>query len=232
MSVDWQLTFQGFKTLLDPLAAASWPIAIGIIAWIFKAPVEAMIGRVRHVSGFGGIAEFAPREASAQQQSVGASAAKSLPTLADTNNLPPSDPIFDVLDAQLAANLAQHIGGDERVKLAWAIRQRSVSEANRLHETNYRLIFGSQVTALKALNVIGQGSISDFEAFYDSVAKDPAWEAIHRGRTFEKWGEFLINTGYTAIVDGSDPPSVHITPFGRQFLQWLVLSAVPEIKPG
>jgi hypothetical protein len=67
MGINWPLVFQGAKTILDPIATASWPIAIGIIAWAFRNPIVAMIGRIRHVSGFGGAAEFVTQESTQQQ---------------------------------------------------------------------------------------------------------------------------------------------------------------------
>nr|NUR36991.1 hypothetical protein [Sphingomonas sp.] len=229
MNVDWPLVFQGVKTLLDPIAAASWPIAIGIVAWAFRGPITATIGRVRQVSGFGGTAEFATQELT--QQSAEATPPASVPAL-NTNTLPPSDPIYDALDEQLAATLDQHVQGNADVKLAWAIRSRSVSEANRLHEFHYRLLFGSQINALKTLNVVGQGPLSEFETYFENLKSNPAYESFHKNRSFDQWAEFVANIGYAELVEGSDPPVVRITPFGRQFLQWMVVSSVPEVKPG
>lgn len=189
-----------------------------------------MIARVRQVSGFGGTAEFTTPEIGSQQS---ADATKALlPALSDTANAPPPDAVYDALDAQLRASLDQHIQGNADVKLSWAIRSRSVSEANRMHETNYRLLFGSQIAALKSLNVSGQTPLSEFEKFYAAVASNPVNEPIHKERTFEQWAEFVANIGYAAAVEGSDPPVVQITPFGRQFLQWMVVNGVSEFKPG
>lgn len=231
MNVIWPLVFQGVKTVLDPIAQASWPIAIGVVAWAFRNPLTAMIARVRQVSGFGGTADFATPEIGSQQ-SADATKASSLPALSDTANAPPTDAVYDALDARLGADLNQHIQGNADVKLAWAIRSRSVSEANRMHETHYRLLFGSQIAALKSLNVCGPAPISDFEKFYAAIATNPANEPIHKDRTFEQWADFVANIGYVEAVEGSTPPQARITPFGRQFLQWMVVNGVSEFKPG
>lgn len=231
MRIDWQLVFQGVKTILDPIAEASWPIAIGLVAWVFRKPITAMIGRVRQFTGFGGTAEFATPEIGSQQ-SADATKAASPQLIADTSNLPLFDAVYAILDSQLVETLDQHIQGGPDVKLAWAVRSRSISEANRMHETNYRLLFGSQIQALKALNVMGQSPVSDFEKFYSDVARNQTNEMIHKDRSFEQWGEFVANIGYVAVVENSDPPTVQITPFGRQFLQWMVIAGVPEFKPG
>lgn len=233
MTVNWPLVFQAVKTVLDPLAAASWPIAFGIVAWAFQKPITAMIERIRQLSGFGGTADFATGEGVAHQQppAEGSESAK-LPALADVGKPPPSDPVYDILDGQLEAVLNQGIVGNTEIKLAWAIRQRSFSEANRIHETNYRFIFGSQIHALRTLNGVGQGPVSYFEKYYETVATNPAWEAIHKDRTFEQWWEFLVNANYIALVDHSEPPLVQITPFGHQFLQWMVRAHASDFKPG
>lgn len=232
MGFDWSIVFAGAKTVLDPLSNASWPIAVGVIAWVFREPVKAMIGRVRQLSVFGGKADFTASDAISHRQSAEGSTTVSLPALADTNNLPPPDPVFDILDGQLATVLEQHVMGGDNVKLAWAIRQRSISEANRIHETNYRVIFGSQIEALKSLNVVGTGAVSEFEALYETVRANPVWETVHKDRTFDQWGRFLIDAAYVILVEGSDPPTVQIAPFGKQFLHWMVIACVPEGKAG
>jgi hypothetical protein len=232
MNVDWPTVFEGIKTVLDPLSNASWPITMGVIAWVFRDPVKSMISRVRQLSGFGGTADFTASDAISHQQSAKVSTTASLSAPADTNNFPPSDPVYDILDRQLETHLDQLVKGGDNVKLAWAIRQRSVSEATRIHEANYRVIFGSQIHALKTLNVVGTGAVSEFESFYETVRSNPAWEAMHKDRTFEQWGQFLIGAAYVVLVEDSDPKTVQITPFGKQFLQWMVLAGVPDAKPG
>ncbi len=232
MSIHWPTVFDGMKTILDPISNASWPIAVGLIVWAFREPIKAMIGRVRQLSGFGGTADFTPNDAITQQQSADGSTTNSLPSIADTGILPPADPVYDVLDGQLATVLEQNVKGGSDAKLAWAIRQRSVSEALRIHETNYRVIFGSQIHALKTLNVVGTGAVSEFEAFYETVRANPMWDTVHKDRSFDLWGQFLIDAGYVTLVDGSEPLTVQITPFGKQFLQWIVHVGVPDAKPG
>lgn len=233
MGVEWPLVFQGVRTILDPLAAASWPIAIGLTAWAFRTPIENMIDRVRQFSGFGATAEFTSKEALSHQKEAETTSTPALPSNADPTKKPPADPVFDILDQQLRSVLDQAIAGDDTLKLAWAIRQRSISEATRIHETNYRLIFGSQIFALKTLNTVGQGLVSDFEKYYyEQVLANPSLEPIHKGRPFDQWGQFLVDAAYVHVIEDSDPAIVQITPFGKQFLHWMVLAGVSEFKPG
>ena len=232
MNVDFPLVFQGIKTVTDPIASSSWPIAVCIVAWIFRAPIKALIGRIRELHGFGGAANFSPENALAHQQSADGPANNSLPTLKDTAQSPPVDPVFDDLDNQLAVMLEEHIKGGDKIKLAWAIRQRSISEASRIHETHYRLIFGSQIDALRKLNETGTAPLNIYERYYAEVAANPAWGDLHKGRTFEQWGEFLVNAAYVILIEGSEPSTVQITPFGKQFLHWMLLAGATDNKPG
>lgn len=124
------------------------------------------------------------------------------------------------------------MGSPER-KLAWAIRARSVAEIERLHERNYRNIYGSQILALKALNAIGGvAKGEDFRPFYDTAASTPEFKGAYENRSFELWGEFLIDAGYVEVVEGTEPLQVRLTIMGADFLHWLVRSRAPEFKPG
>lgn len=61
-AVDWHLTFEGVKTVLDPLASASWPIAIGATAYGFRDSIKAVLLRIRSFKGAGLEAEMAVEE--------------------------------------------------------------------------------------------------------------------------------------------------------------------------
>jgi hypothetical protein len=231
MSINWPIVFTGIKTVLDPVAAASWPIAIAAISYAFRDPLSALLNRVKSLSGFGASLVTAASQSASGQQEVAETPGTSVTVTGNT--APPHDPVFDPLDAALLAQLNDVIPTDVSLKLAWAVRQRSISEANRLHEMHYRQIFGSQIRALQALNQIGREELAPFRQFYtEQVLRDPANTAIHRDRTFEQWGEFLIEAGYVTIVEGSDPEIVEITPFGRQFCAWLGATGAFQAKPG
>ncbi|WP_152569559.1 MULTISPECIES: hypothetical protein [Sphingomonas] len=112
---------------------------------------------------------------------------------------PPSDIVYDALDASLAKLLDEHVRGSAEVKLASAIRTRSISESNRLPETHYRLLFGSQIQALEGLNVTGQAPLIYFEKLFQTVADKPANLTIHAGRTFGQWAKFVAKIGYASV---------------------------------
>ena len=235
----WELVVTFSKYVLEAISGSSWPIAVFAIAWIFRDKIDSLIDRIKQISGLGAAAEFSPGEKYMQQEekvnAFAFSTAQSSPGMANLNNNerpPNSDPVFDILDNQLRETLEQQFHQNCEIKLAWAIRMRSISEATRMHESNYRLIFGSQIKALKLLNAHGVSNIGDFKTFYENVRVDPANEIFHKDRSFEHWGKFLVSINYVKINDGSERHTVEITPLGKQFLQWMVLYEVSEFKPG
>jgi hypothetical protein len=235
MGLDWSLIFQGLKTVLDPLAIASWPIAFVVAAWLFRKPIASVTNRVSQFNGFGTSASFAPIEVQKDQQEPEKISAPAPFENAIQSQLPQvgTDPVFDVLDKSLSDHLEKMIKGDDALKLKWAIRERSISEGNRIHEMNYRLIFGSQISVLKYLNTASQSPLAMVESYYkQSVRANSAWEAMHKDRTFEQWLGFLTNTGYAIREQGLGAPSLHITPFGKHFLTWMVNVGVTELKAG
>lgn len=233
MSVDWPTVFAGVKTVLDPIAAASWPIVLGGVTYGLREPIARLLDRVKSVSGWGASLDIAPRQDALTHQQDDPEGRSIVPSAIDPNAMPANDPVFDVMDKHAFEILDKVILGDDRLKLAWAVRQRSISEANRIHETNYRIIFGSQIKALIALNQQVQGEVGLFDRFYnEQVLADPANISIHQGRTFEQWGDFLIQAGYVELVQPSEPPLVRITPFGRQFCTWLAITGASQTKPG
>lgn len=225
--VNWPLTFQGFETFLSPLAEASWPLGFLVALWIFRKEIRALIPRIRSIKGVGVEAELLGE---AQQQDTSSTAATALPGFG--TEYPPPHPVFTDLDQFLRNVLESEIGGDAEKKLAWAIRVRSASEAARIHEANLRVIFGSQLRALRALNIVGQAPAADFEPYYEEAKKDPANAAAYENRTFEDWGRFMLQTGYVAEVEATDPPEVRITPLGQHFLMWITEARVWDQRPG
>jgi hypothetical protein len=237
MALDWPLVFQGLKTILDPLAIASWPIALVSVAWLFRTPIARVTDRISQFNALGTSAVFTPNAMQSDQQEaekISGPAPFETSIELQLPDLPvPTDSVFDKFDEELRENLEEAIGADDAAKLRWAIRERSISEATRIHETNYRLIFGSQIFALKQLNIAFHISISTFEAHYnEQVRNNVKWEGLHNDRTFDQWAGFLISTTYVERVHFSESPSLQITAFGKQFLTWMVLVRVSEYKAG
>ncbi len=224
--IDWGLTFQGFKTVLDPLASASWPIAVGATAYGFRDSIKALLVRIRSFKGAGLEAEMAVEE-----QQAAATQALDAPQLAPIGTeFPPLHPVYTAVDAETSAVLDEFIGAAPEKRLSWAIRMRSISETNRRHEQWYRIMFGSQLRALQRLSKLGRAPAESFRPFFDEAAKQSETAPLHEGRTFEEWGQFLIDIGYVAQVPETN--DVAITPMGVNFLIWMVEAKVNEWRPG
>lgn len=228
--INWPWVFLGFKTILDPLAVASWPIAIGFVFWFLRQPITALIQRIKKVDGFGAQAEFSPIEQRAEHKPSG-SAELFLQKNRVATALPPQHDVYDMLDQSARKILQEAVQGDSDLQLQWAIRMRSISEAERIHEANYRIMFGSQLKALKELHLLLQAPASHFFRFYQEAASNPDWKLVYETRTFEEWGRFLINIGYVEVVSGTDPEEVRITPLGSHFLIWMTERRIPDFRP-
>jgi hypothetical protein len=93
------------------------------------------------------------------------------------------------------------------------------------HEFTYNRIFGSQILALKRLNVAGRPTIDDARQFFDSVKKQhPLFYSTY---SFEGWLGFLLKS---ALIVQNDNV-LEITDFGRDFLVYLTERRIPEDKP-
>lgn len=223
---------QTMDVVLDAVAASSWPIAAGVVLFAFRKPITGLLTRVRRFNGFGGEAEFVAIEGAAQRAEHVSSAKLPAPDASSHAEMPAPDPIYNQLDESTMALLDQIVSGPIEHKLAWAIRMRSFSEINRIHETNYRMIFGSQIAALRYLNNVPDAKVEDFRSVFESAANHPDFSIIHDGRTFEQWGQFVLDTGYAELVPGSHPERVRITLLGQRFLTWMIEARAIDIKPG
>jgi hypothetical protein len=225
------------------MSAIAWPASALLIFVVLgvsflvtqRNAINRLLDRATKVSaGPAGASIEAAARAEQQQieasKPAGAPALPPPPTSAVVRRppLPDPSPLYDPLDAHLRAQLENAIGESAELKLAWAIRLRSQTLVERMHETNYRVIFTSQIWALKQLNQIGQTTLSQARRVYHEAAeKDPDF---YRLVTWESWSAFLQNTGYVQVGEG-DEPIVTMTPLGNDFIVWMAARRVLEVKP-
>ena len=226
--LDWPLVIQGTKVVLDFLGQISWPVAVVLIIYFFRTKVADLLSRIDNVDAFGVKAKI-NLPSSISQQGVAVSTEDGI---GNNQTQPPQpDPLYTQFDNVVRAEIEKHITGDAETKLAWAIRLRSMSEVNRAHETAYRLIFGSQIKALRVLNTLTSAPIDYFKPLFETYASSADWKEVHKDRTYEDWGKFLVDMGFVAIDENQTPPTVHITVLGQSFLNWLNLARVPDERP-
>jgi hypothetical protein len=145
---------------------------------------------------------------------------------------PEPSPLYDAFETPLRDRLDQVFGEKTDLKLNWAIRQHSITLVERVHETNYRVMYTAQISALKQLNMLGQARLKDGLRLYEEAARQNP--NFYSNITWESWSGFLLATRYVDIVgqiagEGSDPV-VRLTPLGKDFLVWMTARAVPENK--
>lgn len=205
-------------------------LALVIIVLLLKTKFGALIDRVRSFSIAGQKAELAePQQLQVEQSRQGVP-----PAPAQGLREPgPADPVIAESEQEMRRNLSLAAPGNVEVQLAWAIRMATSVALDRDMEVTYRVIFGSQIAAVKDANLRG-GSISvrRAEEIYDRAkARFPE---VHSSRTFEEWAEFLLIRGlFTRPAEPIEPDTVsHLTDRGRQFLHFLTAKGLSEERYG
>jgi hypothetical protein len=93
-------------------------------------------------------------------------------------------------------------------------------------EQTYRVIFGSQINALKHLNIAYFVTRSQIKDFYDSASLQ--FPQLYSKYTFDQYIGFLEARG---LITSDDCGRYSITPAGQAFLQWLSANRISETKP-
>jgi hypothetical protein len=232
-ALDWDLVFKGFETILNPLADASWPIAIFVTALIFRQSISDAIGRIRSVRGFGSEADFESSLPQRQQsdrklgdESGGGRALSS--NNPELSTAPPENLVFDPVAHDLAERLKAAFPDNVHSQLGWALRRYAISEVERFHESNYRIMFGSQLSALNFMNQAINSPVSSLNTHYKQFTESELYDHLSVKMEFGKWLEFLTTIGYLEL--GGDV--VSITNLGRDFLNWLIVRGVNQFRPG
>jgi len=106
------------------------------------------------------------------------------------------------------------------------IRQLAAQLCVAFFERTYRIIFGSQLTALDFLNTGGPHQTAIIEAIFYDTARNME-EAFYTDFSFDQWLSFLLSNSLIA----QDGKVVGITVGGRDFLVWLVNAGLSHSKP-
>ena len=238
MNIDWKLVFEGIRAVFEPLATASWPIAFGIIAWIYKDNIGNLLSRIRTVRGLGAEADIQPLDGRSQQgqnpEEISNPLSKSNqiiinPAGGTLSRMPPPHELYDLIGQKTLGDLQEIFSDDQESKLNWAVRLYARAEIERLHEFHYRVIFGSQLQALKELNQLRRARADKFEHYYNAAKETEAGKVVLENTDFEKWGQFLIDIGYVVWAADNDE-EVLITAFGIDFITWIAGRGISEYR--
>lgn len=201
--------------IFDLLKGIAWPLAIVVIAFLFKSDLKLLLPRIREAGPTG--VKFDPI---ASQQKAGSEAADDLTELKDLPGFSRTEAIAAV-ERNLRASLQQI---DEGKRFDVLVRVVAEARLVAFFERIYGLIFGSQIQLLRLLNIENL-KIDAVKAFFDTVqAQYP--EVFNKSDAFDSWLGFLIGNG---LVRRSGD-EVEITEYGRDFLVFLTGQRLPENK--
>lgn len=147
--------------------------------------------------------------------------------------LPPPSPVYAPLEADLRRRIEQAIPGGLDVQMAWALRVAVAAQVERDHEQTYRLIFGSQIAALKELNVRGALTLEQSREVFalTAVRNHPD---LFKPESFDDWGAFLVNRGLVVVTPqpATEETRTILTHLGRDFLMFVTGRGLTEYKWG
>ena len=213
--------------LMNLMDAFAWPLAATVIViaalLVFRAPIAGLIGRVQKVKLPGGFHADASVPAQIAEQTAENASQLALSPPPQLGS-PPPNAVSEQFETETRKLLEENFK-DKDLQLAWAIRAFAVADLERAHEANYRLMFGSQIAALKNVNQSGRRQpLEALRQFYNQAAAQ--WPAAYAAFSFDAWGNFLTRCRYVDVRDDT----VEVTLFGRDFLMWMTGRGVFEGK--
>lgn len=135
------------------------------------------------------------------------------------------DPLFDPIEEDARTRITQNVP-DPKFHLDWALRLFSTAAIQRDNEQTYRLIFGSQIKALKAIaHHAGFGPKTLIVEGYNDARK--AFPDAYEDFDFDKWFGFLLSR---QLVAQPNEETVALTARGYAFLSFMAVTGVPEDK--
>ena len=239
-------------------AVFSWPVALVILGFAFKRHVSALLGRLTRLNlrhgetsleaQAGGAFEQTEKADAPEQGPLSTSLASGSEPDVEPQRVLSSTPAVDEAARQEMIDFGKNIAvvqvGEEAIKAHLArmefelnepltteilIRNLAYYQALAALERLYRLIFGSQISLLKSLNVDSPKSESEVRKFYESARQK--FPAFYSGYPYESWKGFLLGPSGTLAHD-RDGDTYSITPTGRYFLVWITTQGLSENKYG
>lgn len=198
----------------------AWPIVVILAIVLFKKELADILPNVEEV-GTGGvkIGRGAAKRQANEQQVVTANPAI---TATPTANAPPVSPVIVAFERSIVASLETMLDGAKIPALTRALASVRVELA---FERVYRLIFGSQIAALKRLLENGPSNRTEAEGYFDEIKR--RYPEFYRDGNFEEWVGFLLRQELVNVDRGT----YRITEAGIEFLTYLFNLRLPEQKP-
>lgn len=209
---------------------AVWPLVAlllgGFTIVVFRSSIKGLFDRAKTVKLPGGLsADLAATQQISAETKGQLGPPERLQAPAPPGAAPAQHDVYSIVDSNFRQGLQNDFPGDTQMQLDWAIRRHSAALVERVHETNFRLIFASQIRALLGLNERTSAKLSEGKSLYEAGIQ--GIEAAHIP-TYEQWAAFLFQAGYIRTDDpqGTADPTITITPLGRDFLVWMVARGI------
>ncbi len=209
------------KTLIASLLG--WPVAILIVVLIFRENIAKFIERIQVFKG-PGVEVNAPIGQAAQQQQV---QAHNSPADAVTQlmNYGGGSPLVGEQQELISTDLRNRDIDPESADAAHILaRHLAATQLQLRAEQDYRVLFGSQITALRTLNTNGPQAPESLEPLYRQAKT--ANESFYSGYSFDDWINILKTRGLITLVPNT--ANYFATIWGQTFLGWLVENKVPD----
>jgi hypothetical protein len=128
--------------------------------------------------------------------------------------------VYGPIVRDVIKELRERFDGDYKAQLAAVIRAFAGVSVQKSHEINYRLIFGSQIAALRYLFSSGPSPRAGlFNIYVSAVNAEPKF---YENISFESWLYFLVHSNFIAESESDTPsPILHLTPIGADFLHYI-----------
>ncbi|WP_295135413.1 hypothetical protein [uncultured Reyranella sp.] len=237
---------------------AVWPVVVWILFFCFRAEIKALINRIKGGKIFGQEFESPPQQTdevrkalgndlkglTKKEPTIGMRAHYSPATAATGPNVPAKPSAFGTGEARIVLppstpvqkKVEESIRADARLKdlspedqVAALVQAQAAVQMQFAFEKTYRIIFGSQLSALRLADSYPTTGIplKDVEAIFNSAKAH--FPEIHKNRTFEQWTQFLVETGLgQAMPAQSGVPMAGVTELGHEFVVYVAQNQYPD----
>lgn len=221
------------EQIMQLVGILRWPavaLVVGlVVVATLRRPLATLLLKLRRVGYGDKSADFSESaDISTAQQAQTSSQPK--PTLPSANNVaapPPPDLATQPIETEIRDTLRQMVTADD-IKISWLVRALARTRIEKNHETNYRLIVGSQLSLLLQANTPAHLTYTAAHAIYDAASIQ--YPDMYPKFDFDNWISWPKNAGLIEIEGTSPDSKIQITAYGRDFLQYLVAYGLTSPK--
>lgn len=216
------------QLVLDKLI--SWPVVVFIGILVFRKPLAALLGRESVQVGLSKEGLTLAASAAVKIQAGSEPVAKGLSDPETEKRLEAVRNINVVPIALEQAGLIrtdlEKLGVNQEEQVEILVKHLAVTQLWLRAEITYRIIFGSQIALLKALNTLNSGTRAQLSQFYENAKAQ--FPQLYANYSFEQYLHYLLSQ---SLITAQDPDRFAITVAGKEFLKWMTEMGLAENKP-